>query len=65
MRFIHLYLIGYSLIVSGLVLALWHLGLLDRVAPIWILIGILVIIGAGVMMSVRSGKPTITEEIEK
>jgi hypothetical protein len=65
MRFIHLYLIGYCFLVLGAILALWHTGVLQRVAPIWIGVGVLVSIGLGIMLSVRSGKPTISEEIER
>jgi hypothetical protein len=65
MRFIHLYLIGYCFLVLGAVLALWQTGVLQRVAPIWIGVGVLVAAGLGIMFSVRSGKPTISEEIER
>jgi hypothetical protein len=64
MRFIHLFLIGYFVLVLGIGLALWQTGVLSHVAPIWIGIGVLVAIGVGIMMSVSSGKPTVTEEIE-
>lgn len=63
MRFIHLFLVGYFVMILGVGLALWQTGVLDRVAPIWIGIGTLVAIGLGIMMSVSSGKPAITEEI--
>lgn len=65
MRFIHLFLVGYFVLVLGLGLALWQTGVLGRVAPIWVGIGVLVAIGTGMMLSVASGKPTITEEIER
>ena len=65
MRFIHLYLIGYVVLIVGIGLALWQLGVLSRVTPIWIAIGALVAIGLGIMLSVSSGKPTMTEELEK
>jgi hypothetical protein len=65
MRFIHLFLIGYFILVVAVGLALWQTGVLSRVAPIWIGIGALVAIGVGIMASVSSGKPTITEEIQK
>jgi hypothetical protein len=60
MKFIHLFLIGYSVLVVGVALALWQTGVLNRVAPIWIAIGLIVAIGVGIMMSVSSGKPTIS-----
>ena len=65
MKFIHMFLAGYFVLVLGVTLALWQTGILAKVAPIWIAIGVLVAIGIGMMMSVSSGKPTITEETEK
>jgi hypothetical protein len=65
MRFIHLFLVGYVLLIGGIALALWQLGVLSRIAPIWIGIGALVTIGIGIMLSVSSGRPTMTEELEK
>ena len=65
MRFIHLYLVGYLFLIVGIGLALWQLGVLSRVAPIWIAIGTLVAIGLGIMLSVSSAKPTMTEELER
>lgn len=65
MRFIHLFLIGYFILIVGIGLALWQTGVLSRTAPIWIAIGVLVAVGLGIMLSVSSGKPTLTEEIDK
>ena len=65
MRFIHLFLVGYFVLIVGVGLGLWQTGLLSRVAPIWIGIGALVAIGIGIMLSVSSGKPTVTEEFQK
>lgn len=65
MRFIHLFLVGYFILVLGVGLALWQTGVLSRVAPIWIGVGALVAIGLGIMMSVSSGKPTISEEVNR
>jgi hypothetical protein len=65
MRFIHLFLVGYFILILGIGLALWQTGVLGRVAPIWIGVGVLVVVGLGIMMSVFSGKPDITEEIKR
>jgi hypothetical protein len=62
MRFINLFLGGYFVLVVGVVLGLWQSGVLTRVAPVWIGVGVLVAIGLGIMMSVASGKPTTTEK---
>jgi hypothetical protein len=64
MRFIHLFLVGYFIVMLGLGLALWQTGVLSHVAPIWIGIGALVAIGVGIMLSVSSGKPTINKEVQ-
>ena len=63
MKFINMFLIGYFILILGIGLALWQTGVLSHVAPIWIGIGALVAIGVGIMMSVSSGKPDLTEEI--
>jgi hypothetical protein len=65
LRFIHLYLVGYIFLIIGIGLALWQVGVLSRIAPIWIGIGALLAIGLGIMLSVSSGKPTMTEELER
>ena len=64
MRFIHLFLVGYLFLVLGIGLALWQTGVLSRVAPIWIVVGVLVAIGVGIMLSVSAGRPTVSEEIQ-
>ena len=60
MRFIHLYLIGYFVLVIGAGLALWQAGLLHRVSAIWVLISALVVIGLGILLAVTSVRPTTT-----
>jgi hypothetical protein len=64
MRFIHLFLVGYFVLALGVTLALWQTGVLGRVPPIWISAGALVAIGLGIMVSVSSGKPTVSEEVQ-
>jgi hypothetical protein len=62
MRFIHLYLVGYFVLVVGAVLALWQSGALARISAIWIAISLVIAIGLGIMLAVSSGKPEITRE---
>ena len=61
-RFIHLYLIGYFLLVVGAILALWQAGVLWRISGTWLTIGLLIAFGLGIMLAVTSAKPTITNE---
>ena len=62
MRFISLYLIGYFILLIGAVAALWYGGVLRQVSPVWILIGLVIAVGFGIMLSVTGGKPSITED---
>jgi hypothetical protein len=62
MRFIHLFLIGYFVLVIGAVMALWKAGVLAHVSGVWIAIGCIIAVGLGIMLAVSSGKPTVTEE---
>jgi len=55
-----LYLVGYFLLITGAVLALWHSGILHRISGFWLGIGALVAIGFGIMLAVASGRPAIT-----
>ena len=63
MRFVHLYLIGYFVLVIGAGLALWKAGVLVRIPAIWLLIGSIIVIGLGLLLSVTAVKPTtVTRE---
>ena len=56
-QFINLYLIGYVILIIGGVLALWYGGMLQAIAPAWIVIGLIIAVGLGIMLSVSAGKP--------
>ena len=62
MRFINMYLVGYFILLIGAVAALWYGGVLRNVSPVWVIIGLVIAVGLGVMLSVSSGKPEITRE---
>jgi len=62
MRFINLYLAGYFILLLWALAALWYGGVLRQVSPVWILIGVVIAVGLGIMLSVSGGKPEITRE---
>jgi hypothetical protein len=62
MRFVNIYLIGYFILIVGAMLALWYGGVLRHVSTVWVIIGLVIAIGLGVMLSVSAGKPEITRE---
>ncbi len=65
MKWMRMYLVGYVIVLVGLIAALWKLGLLERVGPTWTAIGILIAIGLGVMVSVSSSGNKETVEIDQ
>ena len=62
MRFINMYLAGYFILLIGAVAALWYGGVLAHVSPVWVVIGLVIAVGLGIMLSVSGGKPEITRE---
>ena len=62
MRFVHVYLIGYFVLVVGAVLALWQSGALARVGGTWFVIGMTVALGLGIVLAVTSARPAMSRE---
>jgi hypothetical protein len=62
MKFINAYLVGYFILVIGALAALWYGGALRHVSPMWVVIGLVIVAGLGIMLSVSAGKPEITRE---
>ena len=62
MRYVHLYLIGYFILIVGALAALWYGGVLRHISATWILIGLVISVGLGVMLAITAGKPEITRE---
>jgi predicted ABC-type exoprotein transport system permease subunit len=62
MRFINMYLVGYFILLIGAFAALWYGGVLRHVSPVWVVIGLVIAVGLGIMLSVSGGKPEITRE---
>jgi len=56
MRWANMYFLGFCLLVAGVVAALWKIGLLENVGAAWTGIGVLIVIGVGIMVSVASGR---------
>ena len=62
MRFVNLYLIGYVILVIGALAALWYGGALRHISAMWVVIGLMIAIGLGIMLAISAGKPDITRE---
>jgi hypothetical protein len=62
MRFVNIYLIGYFIVVLGALAALWYGGVLRHISATWIVIGLMIAAGLGIMLAISAGKPEITRE---
>jgi hypothetical protein len=61
-RYVQLYLVGYFILVLGALAALWYGGVLRQISATWIVIGVAIAAGLGVMLAVSAGKPETTRE---
>lgn len=54
MKWAAMYLVGFIVLVGGLLAALWKLGVLERIGTTWTLIGVAILFGIGIMISVSN-----------
>ena len=54
MKWAGMYLFGFVIVVGGPLAALWKLGVLERIGTAWTLIGLAILIGIGIMISVAN-----------
>ena len=56
MKWAGMYFLGFAIMIGGILAALWKLGLLQQVGASWIVIGVVILVGIGLMVAVgRSG----------
>jgi len=49
-----MFLVGFVVLVGGLLAALWKLGILESIGTTWTVIGVVILIGFGIMISVAN-----------
>jgi hypothetical protein len=54
MKWTGVYLIGYVILMGGLLAALWKMGVLASIGTAWTLIATVIAIGIGIMLAVAS-----------
>lgn len=54
MKWTGIYLIGYVILIGGLLAALWKMGILASIGTTWTLIGVVITIGVGIMLAVAN-----------
>jgi hypothetical protein len=65
MKWTGMYLLGYCILVGAAVAALWKLGLLESLGTTWILIGVAMLLGFGIMIAVSSSGSKQNIEIDR
>ena len=65
MKWVGIYLMGFIVLVAGVLAALWKLGLLANIEPVWIVIGVMIVLGFGIMLSVSQSGRKESIEIDR
>ena len=62
MRFVTIYLVAYFALVAGALFALWAGGALQQFPASWIVIGLMIAVGLGVMLALSARTHVIPED---
>jgi len=54
MKWAGMYLVGFVILIGGVLAALWKLGILQNIETAWIVIGVVILVGVGIMVSVAN-----------
>ncbi|MCJ7630073.1 MAG: hypothetical protein MUO50_16995 [Longimicrobiales bacterium] len=65
MKWTGMYLLGYIVLMVGLLAALWKMGVLASIGAIWTLIGVVIVIGLGIMIAVSHSGTKENIEIDR
>jgi len=54
MKWAGMYLVGFVILIAGVLAALWKLGILDSIGSTWTIIGVVIALGFGTMIAVSN-----------
>jgi len=60
-----LYLVGFVVLIGGVLAALWQMGVLQSVGTTWTVIGLVIAIGLGIMFAVSHSGTKENVEISR
>jgi len=60
-----MYFFGFALLIGGVLAALWKLGILQNIETTWIVIGVVILAGIGLMISVANSGTKENIEIDR
>ncbi|HEY7663344.1 MAG TPA: hypothetical protein VH934_09500, partial [Xanthobacteraceae bacterium] len=64
MKWAGMYFLGFALLIGGILAALWKLGILQNIETSWIVIGVVILAGVGIMASIASSGSKQNIEID-
>ena len=65
MKWTGIYLVGYVVMLGGILAALWKSGIMGRIGTTWTIIGVVIAVGIGIMIAVSNSGRKETINIEK
>ena len=65
MKWAGMYFVGFVLLIGGVLAALWKLGILQHIETSWIVIGVVILLGVGIMVSVTNSGTKENIEIDR
>jgi hypothetical protein len=65
MKWTGMYFFGFMMLMLGVLAALWKLGVLASIGPVWTLIVVVILIGIGLMIAVSNSGTKENIEIDR
>ena len=65
MKWAGMYLVGFLVLIGGLLAALWKLGILTSIGTTWTVIGVIIAVGIGIMLAVSNSGSKENIEIDR
>ena len=65
MKWAGMYFFGFALLIGGVLAALWKLGILQNIETTWIVIGVVILAGLGIMVSISNSGSKQNIEIDR
>jgi hypothetical protein len=60
-----MYLVGFVILLGGVLAALWKLGVLASIGTTWTVIGVVIVVGLGIMLAVSNSGAKENIEIQR
>ena len=65
MKWAGMYLVGFVILIGGVLAALWQMGVLAAIGSTWTAIGVVIMIGLGIMFAVSNSGTKENIQIER